>query len=68
MPQLSTIIRSRDDWKTKAVQRADEIREHGKTHKRHQGQIAEIKQQLTELKQAAEETKKKFSANNRASC
>lgn len=68
MPQLSKIIRSRDDWREKAVQRADEIREHRKTHKRHQEQIAEIKQQLNELKHAAEDTKKKFSANNRASC
>jgi|LakMenEpi03Aug12_release.lakeMendotaPanAssembly.Ray.scaffolds.fasta_scaffold5876320_1 hypothetical protein len=58
MPQLSKIIRSRDDWREKAVQRADEIREHRKTHKRHQKKIAEIKQQLNELQQAAEDTKK----------
>lgn len=58
MPQLSKIIRSRDDWREKAVQRADEIREHRKTHKRHQKKIAEIKQQINELQQAAEDTKK----------
>jgi len=58
MPQLSKLNRSRDDWRTKAVRRADEIREHRKTHKRHQEQIAEIKRQLNELQQAAEDNKK----------
>jgi len=58
MPQLSKLIRSRDDWKTKAVQRANEIREHRKTIKRHQKQIAEIKSQIIALQQAAEDNKK----------
>ena len=58
MPQLSKLIRSRDDWRSKAVQRADEIREHRKTNKRHQEQIADIKKQLTALQQIAEDNKK----------
>jgi len=58
MPQLSKLIRSRDDWRAKAVQRADEIREHRKTNKRHQEQIADIKRQLTALQQIAEDNKK----------
>ena len=59
MPKLSKLIRSRDDWKTKAVQRANEIREHRKTIKRrHQEQIAEIKSQLNGLQHAAEDNKK----------
>jgi len=58
MPQLSKLIRSRDDWRTKAVRRADENREHRKTIKRHQEQIAEIKRQLNALQQAAEDNKK----------
>jgi uncharacterized coiled-coil DUF342 family protein len=58
MPQLSKLIRSRDDWKTKAVQRANEIRENRKTIKRRQKQIAEIKKQLNALQQAAEDDKK----------
>jgi hypothetical protein len=58
MPQLSKLIRSRDDWKTKAVQRANEIREYRKTIKRRQEQIAEIKSQLNALQQAAEDNKK----------
>ncbi len=58
MPQLSKLIRSRDDWKTKAVQRANKIREYRKTIKRHQEQIAEIKSHLNALQQAAEDNKK----------
>jgi uncharacterized coiled-coil DUF342 family protein len=59
MPQLSKLIRSRDDWKTKAVQRANEIREHRKTIKRRQEQIAEIKRQLNALQQQTAEDNKK---------
>ena len=58
MPQLSKLIRSRDDWKTKAVQRANEIREHRKTIKRRQEQIAEIKSHLNALQQTAADNKK----------
>jgi hypothetical protein len=58
MPQLSKLIRSRDDWKTKAVRRANEIRDHRKTIKRDQEQIAEIKSQIIALQQAAEDNKK----------
>jgi hypothetical protein len=58
MPQLSKLIRSRDDWKTKAVKRANGIREHRKTIKRYQKQIAEIKSQLNALQQVAEDNKK----------
>jgi hypothetical protein len=68
MPQLSKLIRSRDDWRTKAVRRADEIREHRKTHKRNQEQLAELKRQLKYLQQAAEDNKKNPSADSRASC
>jgi uncharacterized coiled-coil protein SlyX len=59
MPQLSKLIRSRDDWKTKAVQRANEIREHRKTIKRRQEQITKIKSQLNALQQQAAEDNKK---------
>ena len=58
MPQLSKLIRSRDDWRSKAILRANEIREHKKTHKRNREQIAEIKRLLKQLQQAAEEDKK----------
>jgi len=58
MSQLSKFIRSRDDWRSKAVRRADEIREHRKTYKRNQEKIAEIKRPINALKQAAEDNKK----------
>jgi len=44
--------------KQKQFQRANEIREHRKTIKRRQEQIAEIKSQLNALQQAAEDIKK----------
>jgi hypothetical protein len=57
MPQLSKLIRSREDWKTKAVSRAGEIRDYRKTERRHLGKIAELKRQVEELKQADEDKK-----------
>ena len=59
MPQLSKLIRSRDDWRTKAVQRANELREYRKTHKRNRAHIAELKQQIDALQQIAEAKKKR---------
>jgi hypothetical protein len=53
MPQRSKLIRSRDEWKNKAVSRADKIRECRKTEKRLKGKIAELKRRVEELKQAA---------------
>ena len=58
MLQLSKIIQSRDEWKSKATQRANENREHRKTEKRHQEKIAELKEQITILEQANDEQKK----------
>lgn len=58
MPQLSKLIRSRDDWKDKAVRRADKNREHRKTEKRHRETIAELKREVEELRQSAEDAKK----------
>ena len=58
MPQLSKLIRSRDEWRNKAVLRATEFREYRKTEKRNKEKIAELKQQLDGLKQAIEDTKK----------
>jgi hypothetical protein len=58
MPQLSKLIRSRDEWRNKAVLRATEIREHRKTEKRNKEKIAELKKQMDELKQVVEDNKK----------
>ena len=57
MLQRSKIIRSRDDWKRKAVQRAEELREHRKALRRHQQKIAQLKAEVSALEQSAEEKK-----------
>ena len=57
MPQKSKLLQSRDEWKRKAVQRSDELREQRKALKRNQAKIAELKIQLRVLK--AEEVVKK---------
>ena len=61
MVQRSKIIRSRDEWKRKAVQRADEIREHRKTLTRYRQKIAQLKAEISALEQTAEG--KKTNAN-----
>lgn len=43
MPQMSKILKSRDEWKNKATERAAELREFRKTQKRHLEKIAELK-------------------------
>lgn len=58
MLQQSKLIRSRDEWKTKAVQRAAEIRERRKAEKRSKEKIAELSQQISELSLALEDAKK----------
>ena len=49
MLQMSKILRSRNEWKDKAIQRAYELREQKKTQKRHLSKIAELKAQIKEL-------------------
>ncbi len=52
MLQKSKLIRSRDEWKDKAVQRSYEIREHRKSRKRYLEQIAGLKAQVREMSQS----------------
>jgi hypothetical protein len=54
MPQRSKLIKSREEWKNKAVSRADELRDRRKAEKRLRGRIAELERQVGELKQAVE--------------
>lgn len=61
MLQLSKILNSREEWKNKAVQRAEENREFRKTKKRHQERIRELKTQIAELEHLAQD--KKTAAN-----
>lgn len=61
MLQHSKIVRSRDDWKRKAVQRAEKIREGRKTERRYQQKIAQLKAEISALEQVA--TGKKTNAD-----
>jgi hypothetical protein len=58
MLQSSKIYQSRNDWRVKAVERADEIREYRKTRERHKQTILELKKELRKLKEELE--RKKF--------
>jgi hypothetical protein len=55
--QKSKLIRSRDEWKDKAVQRSYEIREHRKSRKRYLEKIAGLKTRVREMSQAEEDKK-----------
>ena len=57
MLQYSKVIQSRDEWKRKAIQRADENRESRKIKKRYQEKIAELKLQLTVLEPTIKDKK-----------
>jgi len=59
MLQMSKIVQSRDEWRNKANKRAEENREHRRTHKRHRETIAELKLKVKELQQKIDEDKKK---------
>lgn len=50
MLQISKILHGRDEWKKKAIERGDEIREFRKTQKRHLDKIAELKLHNREMK------------------
>jgi uncharacterized coiled-coil DUF342 family protein len=60
MLQTSKLYQARNDWRKKAIERADEIREYRKTTKRHKEKISELKEELKKIKQQLnkEETKK----------
>ncbi|MDM8561067.1 hypothetical protein [Candidatus Parabeggiatoa sp. HSG14] len=57
MLQNSKIIKSRNDWRRKAVQRAEKIREYKKSQKRQQEKIAKLQERITTLEQRTEEKK-----------
>jgi hypothetical protein len=47
---MSKILGSRDDWKNKAIQRGNELREYRKERKRHLARIADLQAQLKETR------------------
>ena len=57
MLQYSKVVKSRDDWKNKAIQRADDIREHRKARKRHLETIAELREKILSMEQTSEDKK-----------
>jgi len=61
MPQTSKVLKSRDEWRIKAVERATELRESRKTQRRHLEKIAELKRQLCQAELVIEEKKLLFS-------
>jgi len=62
MLQISKVLKGRDEWKNKAVERATEIREFRKTQTRHLKKIAELKRQLCQSEGVIEEKKTLFSS------
>ena len=59
MLQYSKVLKSREEWKQKACERANQQREDRKTKKRHQVQIADLKNQVTLLEEDLSMTEKK---------
>jgi len=59
MTQLSKVVKSRDEWRSKAIRRADELREQRKADGRHRESIAELKLQVERLKQSSDPDVKK---------
>lgn len=57
MPQMSKILRSRDEWKRKTIQCHYELREFRKTQKRHQKKIEILKVENRELNRLVEDKK-----------
>ncbi len=62
MLQMSKMTQSRDEWKRKAVQRANTIRENRKQKKYVQEKIAQLKKKIQVLKYADEGKKNSLSS------
>jgi hypothetical protein len=62
MAQLSKIIESRNEWRRKAIKRADEQREQRKANKRHRETIVQLKLKIEDLKKIMEDDAQKKSA------
>ena len=58
MLQHAKIIRSRDEWRLKAVQRAEDLREQRKTLRRYQEKLALLKAEISALERSTEVKKK----------
>ena len=54
MLQRSKILYGRDEWKKKAIERGDDIREFRKNQKRHLEKIAQLKLRIREMQKIIE--------------
>jgi len=59
MTQLSKVLKSRDEWRSKAIRRAEELRDHRKADRRHRESIAELKLEAESLRQSSNADAKK---------
>jgi uncharacterized protein YlxW (UPF0749 family) len=57
MLQTSKILHSREQWKGKAIRRANEVRDLKKSKYRYQKRIEELKSQISQLEQDSEKKK-----------
>jgi hypothetical protein len=55
--QYSKVLKSRNEWKDKAIQRADENREHRKAKKRYLNTITVLRAKNLLMEQEAEDKK-----------
>jgi uncharacterized coiled-coil DUF342 family protein len=60
MDPIYRVRKSRDQWKEKATQRADELREGRKKSRRQSKRVKELEKKLSELNRENEDLKKKF--------
>ena len=60
MLQHSKILKSRDEWKDKAVRRANELRERRKAEKKNKEAISELTKENAKLTRLIEGTKKRL--------
>jgi hypothetical protein len=68
MLQYSKVVKSRDEWKNKAVQRAGDIREHRKAKKRYLETIVKLKEQIILMEQVSGGKKTVNPTSSRSSC
>jgi hypothetical protein len=68
MLQYSKVVKSRDEWKNKAVQRAGDICEHRKAKKRYLETIVKLKEQIILMEQVSGGKKTVNPTSSRSSC
>ena len=63
----SKLMRSREEWRNKAVSRSVENKELRKTHVQNKQKIADLRKQVNALQHVVEDTKKKLLQQQRKS-